>query len=162
MLIQLSYKCHYRLMNASCQHWPWLCGIWKYLESSAKYSNIRECLRGQNVLIKTKLDFLFLKALGQERKIFTFLPQKCFSLLSILLHAFGFYPSSFNLETILSNKNKILKGIFPVNTLVNSVLLKIFPVCRFRDFLDGEEGKSYKGIDSPMKYECCSTKATEW
>lgn len=32
--------------------------LW-YLESSAKYNHIRECLGGTNVLIKTKLDFLF-------------------------------------------------------------------------------------------------------
>lgn len=32
MQIQLSYKCHHRLIHASCQHCPWL---W-YLESSGK------------------------------------------------------------------------------------------------------------------------------
>lgn len=57
MQIQLSYECHYRLMHTSCLHWPWLCGIWKVVVS--KYSHIRECLGGKNVLIKTKLHFLF-------------------------------------------------------------------------------------------------------
>lgn len=35
MQIQLSYKCHHRLMHASCQHWPWLCGIWEVVVNTA-------------------------------------------------------------------------------------------------------------------------------
>lgn len=57
MQIQLSYKCYHRLMHALCQHWPWLCGIWKVVVS--EYSHIGEWLGGKNVLIKTKLDLLF-------------------------------------------------------------------------------------------------------